>query len=196
MRLIERVLATESRLFDSILASGAERSLDEQLDPEKMAALQRHDNLIASLDEWVMIPDKRLYPALQKLSEVARQLYKFPPSMTLYRGLDPQSSYQNTMGLSKKGILLNTEKPFRLGELHHYESDQPISCTTSEQIAQAFGKVVIRMKVQPNRPGTLVITQEMAALVCQRRNIELKTQDEVILLPPVQVDFVIHAINR
>lgn len=196
MRLINRVLCLESRFFDSMLGLSAQRKLSEQLDPAKMEALERHDSLMASLDEWVLCPDKRLYPALIKLGDLARQLYKFPPSMTLYRGFDPQSGYQNTMGLSEKGLLFNKEKPFAVGERHHYEGEQPISCTTNESIAQAFGKVVIRTQIKPNAPGSLVITPELAAIVSKRRNVEHATQDEVIVLPPVHMTFEIHAIQR
>lgn len=197
MRLITRALALESRFFDSILAGNASQALAEnQLDVPRMNQLQQHEDLIDALDHWIQMPEPRLYPALSRLSEEVRALYTFPESLTLYRGFDPQSRYQNTMGLSERGLLYNTEVPFEVGSEHAWCGDTPVSTTVDEQIAKAFGKVIVRLAVNPNTAGSLVITPELCALVCKKRDIDPQTQKEVILLPPVQVRFAIHAIQR
>lgn len=197
MRLINQTLALETRFFDSLLAGNASTSLTaDRLDATKLQALERHEVLIDALDNWVLAPDKRLFPQLIELASVVRKLYQLPHRLDLYRGFDPQSHYQNTMGLSKRGFMSNEEKDFRVGQTHSYECDDaPLSFSTDLKIAQAFGKVVVRAQIDPNKCRALVITSELAALVCKRRNIEPETQREVIVLPPLQLDFVIQEIR-
>jgi hypothetical protein len=196
MRLMRNVLAMESRFFDSLLAGDASAGLkDSEVDVQKLHALERQPALIDALDAWIRMPDKNLYPRLTELAALVLETYELPHSIAIFRGFDPQSPYQNTMGLAQKGLMFNTVKPHAVGETHHYEDSKPISFTTDENIARAFGKVVIRMEVNPRTQPALVITPELCALVCKRRNVEPQTQKEVILLPPVCIDYVIHAIK-
>lgn len=197
MRLINRTLALESRFFDSLTASGASASLDEvKLDVARLQALEQHENLLQALDNWVLAPDKRLYPQLLQLATVVRKLYPLGHRMQLYRGFDPQSPYQNTMGLSERGFLSNSEKPFKVGETHTYTCDDaPLSFSTDPGIARAFGKVVVRAIIDPQHTNALVITPELAALVSKRRNIKPETQHEVIVLPHTVLHFVIDEIR-
>jgi hypothetical protein len=49
--------------------------------------------------------------------------------------------------------------------------------------------------IDPQNTCALVVTPELAALICKRRNIKPETQSEVILLPPLTLDFVIEEIR-
>lgn len=197
-RFFARTLALESRMIDSILVGNNCDAVDAAaLDPEKMAALEQHEELLTALDKWIQMPDPRLYTQLADLSEVVRQTYQLPARLLVFRGFDLHSPYQNTMGLSTRGLMGSevTVKGVMVGAMHRCRSEEPISCTTDEKIARAFGKIVVNIEINPSVPGTLVVTPELCALVCKRRNIDLSTQKEVILLPPVDTEFQISSLK-
>lgn len=196
MRLFRSVLALESRFFDSLTAGNAAQQLGEgEVDLALLKRLESHEKLIDALDAWITMPDRHLYPRLSELARLVQSECRLPPHQTLYRGFDPQSRYQNTMGLSDRGLLSNEEVDYSAGSVHRYEGATPVSFTTDESIARAFGKVVVRTEVNPQKDHVLCITPELTALVCKRRNIATSTQREVIALPPVALEFTVHAIR-
>lgn len=194
MRVINRLLgshalALESQLYNSMLGGSASKTLGA-IDPAKLAELERREGVIEGLVQWIRLPEPKLYPVLAELSAVVRSLYDFPATLPVWRGFDLQSPYQNTMGLSVKGLLSNSvKKGILVGSLHRWCDDRPISCTSDPEIAQAYGSVVVGLEVQPNMPGSLVITPELYAIVCARQDVAAQSQSEVILLPPVDCEF-------
>lgn len=194
MSAFRHAVALEGRLFDTLSHADASTEIAEKkLDRAKMQQLQQHEELLQALDNWVRLPDRKLVTPLLELCTVVQKLYDLPAEMLIYRGFDPKSDYQNTMGLSEKGFFHNTVHPYYVGETHQYLlKDAPLSFTLDEGIARAFGKTVVRTRVFPRKERALVMTDELCALVCKRRNIALQTQKEVLLLPEFRIDFVIH----
>lgn len=151
------------------------------LDHEKLHALSHHTDLLQQLDRWILHPDRVLLPSLRKLAEIVNQLYHFE-QLVLYRGVNPWIKYQDTMGLTGH---------YEAGEGHSYTLENPLSFTTDEAIGREFGKVLVKTDLHPLSTPALVITDELATLVCQLRNIAPETQKEVIVFPPAVIQFTI-----
>ncbi len=167
----------------------AEQALDlTQLSKEKMDKLREHTYLLDALDHWIMIADMSLKGILEELAKVVNNLYGFKGGMEVYRGFDPKSSFQDTMGLSDKGFFGNAVKEYAANHTFVYSNRRnPLSLSTSYQIAQAFGPTVVRVRLDPKKVNFLRITDELAALISERRKIKPMTQKEVIVFPPYEL---------
>lgn len=161
----------------------AVRTVDQsKLDHAKLEELSQHPDLLKVLDSWVLAPDRELVPALKRLGEIVTGLYGFRKDLVLYRGFDPNKRYQDLMGLSKANCV---------GDRCDYRLHSPLSFSTEEGIAEAFGPTLVRTMANPAHTPMLVITDELSTLVSRLRNINPETQKEVILFPPTNIDFVI-----
>lgn len=175
-------MALESRpgMWDS------EHPLDiGKLDHGKMEALRKHENLLHALDSWTLIADMSHKTSLVELAKIVNALYGYHGGLTVYRGFDPKSNFQDTMGLSTKGFFSAKVSDYDKAHNFVYTNDQnPLSFSWDFQIAQAFGSTVIRTHLDPKKEEFLRYTDELAALICERRKIPPMTQKEVIVLPP------------
>jgi hypothetical protein len=152
--------------------------------------LKQREDLLEALDEWVLSPDAKLLPKLKELAQFLAKIYGLNHKLTVYRGFDPDDSYQDTMGLSEKGFFSNKVHPHEVGQIFRYASkDRPLSFSTDLEIAHAFGTTVITTTLDPAHQSFLILTDELMALLSERRNIPAETQKEVILLPPFDIVF-------
>lgn len=154
----------------------------DRLDHKKMDELAQHPQLINALDSWILAPDRELVPPLTNLGKIVSELYGFKRDMVLFRGFDPSKTHQDKMGLASS---------CKVGEQHDYRLHSPLSFSTSENIANAFGTLTVQATVNPAHTPALVITDELATLVSRLRNINPETQKEVIVFPPANIEFII-----
>jgi hypothetical protein len=175
--------------WGKLSAFDAELKVDEaHLDHAKMKELSQHTSLLEALDHWILIPDMSMRPRLQELAGIVNELYGFSAGLEVYRGFDPLSPYQDTMNLSTKGFFRNTVIPHEVGHEFVYSNKaNPLSFSTSIRIAQAFGSTIVRCHLVPAKESFLVITDELCAIICERRNIAPVTQKEVIVFPPYEL---------
>lgn len=163
-----------------ISTEAAEMPLDEKdVDMAKVQALRKHMPLVKALDQWILTPDHDLLPRMRELEKVVRHIYTLPRVMTLYRGFD-LNSHQDSLGLKKLP---------HVGQNVHFESDsKPLSFSTEIDIARAFGGVVLSAQFDTRKTSMLYITDELSYLVSELRNLDLRTQKEVVILPPSKFD--------
>jgi hypothetical protein len=80
-------------------------------------------------------------------------------------------------------------------EARHVYSRQNrgLSFSTDLDIAKSYGNVIVESRLPLCSVNALVITDELAYLVCERQGIPAETQKEVIVLPPFTLNFrIIH----
>ena len=122
-----------------------------------------HVDLIEALDQWILAPDRMLLPRLQQLAELVKVLQPKSIPNTIYRGMDVRSTYQEHLGLSKRGIIFSTPKDIAVGSVQRFMSPSAcISFTSDLEIARAFGKTVVSMDLKHYRGKVLVITDELS----------------------------------
>lgn len=148
----------------------------EDVDMDKVKALESCHSLIVTLDEWILSPDRDLVPSLHELAKVVNKTYQFPKELTLYRGFN-LNGYQDSVGIK--------ELPHVGQVIHSASDDKPLSFATDIEIAKAFGEIVICAKIDTKKTHFLYITDELAYLVGKlRKHTKFTTQKEVIILPP------------
>jgi hypothetical protein len=146
---------------------------------EKMLHLKKHPRLLEALDQWVLFADRRLIPEMRELGQIVNKLYDFPKELRLYRGFR-LGSFQDNLGVDGNS---------HIGQISTYQTDEcSLSFSTNEQIAQAFGNVVVSTTIQTQRSEFLYITDELVVLIHEARNLkQFMNQHEVILLPPMTI---------
>jgi hypothetical protein len=146
---------------------------------EKIQRFKQRPELLDALAQWVTFADRRLIPQMLALGELVRDLYDLPAELKLYRGFR-LGSYQDSLGIDEGAPI---------GQSVTYTSDdRSLSFSTEEAIARGFGNVVVSTKINPKKDPCLVITDELLVIVHELLNFkDLKTQHEVILLPPIQI---------
>lgn len=160
----------------------------QKLDIDKINFLKKKNNLINSLYRWTIFPDASLVGDLRELGIVVENLYSLPRKLTVYRGFNRQSAHQDTMGLVIDEQGLNKEK------VHTYSrTDRCLSFTTDPEIARSYGDVVVKTELDLHRCNALVITDELAHLVSEKRGELSQTQKEVIVLAPFLIHFQIQS---
>lgn len=148
------------------------------LDKNKINELKKHKDLLNSLNEWIMIADRNLLPDILKLAKIIKNMEK-QSDIILYRGFSLNSFQED----------LNLTNPKLHGSYKFTSLEKPVSFSKSKDIAQAFGHILIETRIN-NKYDFLVITNELNFLIHEMRNLKIiETQEEVILLPPFQIDF-------
>lgn len=141
--------------------------------------------LVEAIDNWVLTPDKKLLPTLLNYAKLLKSFNDLPEGTRLFRGFDPKSNYQDTLGLTYKGFFVNKVHNYSVGHEFNYIIENPISFTTSERIAGEFGSTIVELKELPN--DYIWLSDELAYLISKRRNIKPETQKELIILPPADL---------
>jgi hypothetical protein len=189
-------VATEA-ISDLIEFNNGEIPLEvSNIDINVINEFNKHKDLLKALDDWVLVPDMKLLSSLKKLAELVKEIHSdnivFKESFKVYRGFDLNSKYQDTMGLSKKGVLFNEIKPFPLNHVFSYDNDKtPLSFTTVlDPVAKTFGPTIVETELHCNEDNFLFISDELCYLVATMRNhAKMFTQKEIILLPPFNKQF-------
>lgn len=153
-------------------------SLDN-ISEEKIRRFKQHPQLMDALDEWTMFADRRLIPQMDALGKLVRDMYDIPNELKLYRGFR-LGSFQDNLGIDEDA---------HIGQVVSYQSDdRSLSFSTEESIARAFGNVVVSTTLHTKHANFLMITDELNVIIHELRKLkEIKTQHEVILLPPIQL---------
>jgi len=174
---------------------GSRRLELSEIDPHKLQVLLKHQDLIKVLDDWILYPDRRLIEDLKKLAVIVNGLNKHSQSLVLYRGISPHLNYQDTMDLrDPNGPIFSKVKKYKKGDVFRYAStEKAISFSTNIFIARGFGTTLVSTVCDPSKQLALIITPELSKIICDRRKItNLQTQDEVVILPPFDIEFTIN----
>jgi hypothetical protein len=149
-----------------------------------MAAIADMDpRYISAVDDWILTPNSDLLPLLQEFGNLLKGLYE-KQTTYLIRGFGATPDFQDTMGINfDSGFWFKSAK-VKVGDRISYANTRPISFTVDEEIALMFGRYAV-VTAEPVElfKDNFVITNELSVLVSQRRNIEPRTQKEVILYP-------------
>lgn len=161
----------------------AEMNLDtEILNWDIIHKLEQHSELIKALDMWVLIPDVTLLPKLVDLAKIVKALYDIPVKQKIYRGFTLDKVYQNDLDLKIKDIEIGKH-------LIYISKDKPLSFSLELAIAKAFGNIVVEADLDSSEILSLFLTPELNYIIAKRRRHKLiKTQHEVILLPPFSIN--------
>lgn len=145
--------------------------------------LEMDERYIKAVDDWILAPNADLLPTIMEFGNLIKGFYE-PQKTYLLRGFGATPEFQDTMGINfDSGFWFKSAK-VEVGKNIEYENTKPISFTVDEEIAFAFGKyVVVTAEPVTLFADNFVITNEVSVAVSKRRNIEPRTQKEVILYP-------------
>lgn len=161
----------------------------KKLDGEATTAYLAMPDAIKLLVRWVELPDMHMLNELMDVAEKLKAIKPLPEGTNLFRGFYPTSAYQDTMGLMKRDWLGANVKPHHAGETYTYALERPLSFTTDQSMAEAYGSTVIQLHGQPE--AYVWITDELNLLLATARRKEAKSEKEVIVLPPFDAHFTI-----
>ena len=161
---------------------GSSRPIDQSsLSIERMNVYRRYQDELKAIAHWTEYADRDLFMVLRRIAKVINEID--PPSITptvLYRGFNPGSFQENfgMQGQIKEGLEGVFTHPGKL-----------ISCSTNIDIAKMFGTDITSFEQNLSRVSCLRLTDEIMQLVCDIRGEEPVSQDEVILMPPVSLQW-------
>lgn len=161
----------------------------KKLDNEITVAYMTMPEAIKLLVRWVELPDMHMLNELMDVAEKLKAIKPLPDDTNLFRGFYPTSAYQDTMGLMERDWLGAKVKPHHPGESYEYALERPLSFTTDQSMAEAYGSTVIQLHGHPE--AYIWITDELNLLLATARRKEAKTEKEVIVLPPFDARFTI-----
>lgn len=169
----------------------AEKLLDlSKLDYNKVKELRKHNKLLKSLDKWVLFADRNLAKDMIDLSVIVKDLYEIKEPLNTFRGIREDHKVSANLGL-KNPIL---SKQYR------YNSNvEAVSFSTDVCIARAFGNIIIKSKFSPKKDNYLVISNELSFIInydFRNRKTNIMTQDEVILLPPFDIQYTVIELEK
>lgn len=156
--------------------------IQSKLNSNVMRAYERYPELLSALDQWILVPDYSLVPTLKELRSLVNKIQPHRDAKTtLYRGVSIGGQYKNDHNFKREGV---DRKP---GDTVMLTVTTPISFTTDRGIAAAFGSTLLSARPGQYLNQFLRVTDELSAIVCARRNVELVTQKEWVLLPDSSV---------
>lgn len=161
----------------------------KKLDDEATVAYMALPDAIKLLVRWVELPDMHMYTELMDVAEKLKAIKPLPEGTSLFRGFYPTSAYQDTMGLMKRDWLGANVKPHLPGEVYEYTLERPLSFTTDQSMAEAYGSTVVQLHGDPE--AYIWITDELNLLLATAMRKEPKSEKEVIVLPPFDSRFTI-----
>jgi hypothetical protein len=161
----------------------------KKLDDKVTVAYMAMPDAIKLLVRWVELPDMHMYTELKDIAEQLKAIKPLPEGTNLFRGFYPTSAYQDTMGLMKRDWLGAKVKPHHIGESYEYALERPLSFTTDQSMAEAYGSTVVQLHNTPD--AYIWITDELNLLIATARRKEAKSEKEVIVLPPYDARFTI-----
>lgn len=145
--------------------------------------LEKHPAMLDRLYNWIILPDHDQLKEVTSFLSVLNRLQKLPPITQLWRGLDPGSSYQDTLGFGKTGWLWLSKLDHVVGEVRQMEITKPVSFTYRQDVAEHYGSTVVSCQFRDVKDQCLVFTDELYYAIATRHRIEPVTLAEVIVLP-------------
>lgn len=150
----------------------------ESIDQAVLKELMKYPVLLESLDKWTLFADRKLIPNIQKLGELVKEI-KPISEQPIYRGFG-NFSVQEFLGFDTRNAKVGDKREVKY-------LDRAISFTIDLEIAKAFGPIVARC-TDWKKHNYLYVCPELCAVISQRRNIKaVETQEEIILLPPLDI---------
>lgn len=145
--------------------------------------LLKQSDALEKLYDWIILPDyEKFKDVLPQLNIISRIQKSFAP-MDIYRGIDPTSGYQDTMGLKKDGILWFGKLNHAVGDVIELAITKPLSFTDRKDIASEYGSTIIECKFSDVRNQSFVFTKELYYAISLKMNIEPLDVHEIIVLP-------------
>ncbi len=133
----------------------------EDVDMKIVNRMLRHPELLKVIDDWISVPDQNLLPKLQEAMRVFGPMQKKTNHGKLFRGFNPKSVDQDTMGLQRRGWMGPKPADFRVGDKFSYVTQRALSFTHHEGTASVFGGVVISIDQNRYRNQLLEICPEL-----------------------------------
>lgn len=162
----------------------------EDVDMKIVARMIKYPELLKAIDDWISVPDQALVPKLYEAQRVFGPMQKKTNHGKLYRGFDPKSILQDTMGLQRKGWLGPKPADFRVGDKFSYVTERALSFTHHEGTASVFGGVVVSIDQSRYRHQLLEISPELCYAIMYGDDEEgakkppyYVTYGELVLLP-------------
>lgn len=162
----------------------------EDVDMKIVERMLRYPELLTAIDDWITVPDQDLLPKLREAMRVFGPMQKKTNHGKLYRGFNPKSVDQDTMGLQRRGWLGPKPAEFRVGDKFSYVTQRALSFTHHQGTASVFGGVVISIDQNRYRGQLLEIGPELCyAIMAADTNYDEShppyyvTYGELVLLP-------------
>jgi hypothetical protein len=179
---------------------------EEDIDKAASEKMLKYPKLLDDIDSWISYPDPQL---LSKLEEARRILSGIQAPGTypvLYRGFNPKSVEQDTMGLQRMGWFGPKPASFKPGDKFSYVPVRPLSFTHHEGTASGFGNVIVSINPAKYKASLLDLSMELCYAIFEKTLREdpswkrppyYTTYGEFILLPNKKpVEFQVVSINN
>lgn len=121
----------------------------DDVDRRVVDRMIRFPDLLKAIDQWVLMPDQELVPILREAARVFTPMQRKHNHAKIYRGFNPKSTDQDTMGLQRQGWFGPRPADFRVGDKFSYVTERALSFTHHEGTASVFGGVVV--SIDPKR---------------------------------------------
>lgn len=156
---------------------------DTAIDMTVVAKLRLYPDMLQVLYDWIILPDYNNLSLLVKYLPILNQIQKPPVIMTLWRGIDPTSGYQDKMGLNKTGILWFGKLNHAVGDKLKIEITKPLSFSYRRNVVDHFGSTIIECDYKSVKDQCLIFTDELYYAIAEKQRIEATSLSEVIILP-------------
>lgn len=162
----------------------------EDVDMKIVQRMLKYPELLKAIDSWIEVPDQKLVAQLYEAQRVFGPMQKKTNHGKLYRGFDPRSILQDTMGLQSKGWFGPKPSEFQVGDKFSYVTERALSFTHHEGTASVFGGVVVCIDQNRYRGQLLEISPELCYAIMYGDDEESSnkppyyvTYGELVLLP-------------
>lgn len=177
---------------------------EEDVDFEIVEEMLRHPELLEAIDEWIFEPRQELLPELKKAKRTFAPWQKKIRYNKLYRGFNPKSLEQDTMGLQRKGWFGPKPADFKVGDKFSYVTERILSFTHHEGTASVFGGVVVSIDPRKYQTDLFEIDLNVCHAIAmadgkysQRKLPFYTTYGELILFPGKRpIEFKVESINK
>lgn len=200
--LLRKVLIRALGLFAYIPELTYEK---EDVDYKVVEKMLRHPELLNAVGDWIFEPSQELVPKLQEAARVFTPLQKRLGYTKIYRGFNPKSIEQDTMGLQRKGWFGPKPADFKVGDKFSYVTERALSFTYHEGTASVFGGVVVSIDPRRYSGHLLSIDLELSQAIAlavdsdfdQSKLPYFVTYGELVLLPSKRpVEFKVESKRR
>lgn len=154
-----------------------------EVDMRIVNELLKHPEALEQLYEWIILPDHEKFKEVLVQLKVINRIQKPAVPMDIWRGIDPSSGYQDTMGFKKEGVLWFGKLNHAVGDNVKLEIKKPLSFATRKDVAAEYGTTIVECKFSDVRDRAFVFTKELYYAIALKMDIEPLDVHEVILLP-------------
>lgn len=160
---------------------------EREVNMNVVMGLLKHPDALKELYDWIILPDHDKFKDVTKHLTTLAKIQKPKLIMDIWRGIDPSSGYQDTMGLKKSGVLWFGKLNHQVGDIIEMVITKPLSFTDRKDIAAKYGSTIIEIPFSHVKDRVFIFTKELYYAIALNMNVDAFDVHEVILLPKANI---------